>query len=109
MVIKSCYEYYRVIKKLLRILQGDQKVVMNITGRTITCYKYYRVIKKLVWILQGNQRVATNITGWSKIVMNITGWSKVVMNITGWSKICHEYYRVNKKLIWILQGDQKLL
>jgi hypothetical protein len=29
---KNWYGYYRVIKQLVRILQGDQKVGMNITG-----------------------------------------------------------------------------
>jgi hypothetical protein len=48
---------------LVRILQGDQKVGMNITGRPKGWYVYYGVIKQLVWILQGDQKVGMNITG----------------------------------------------
>jgi hypothetical protein len=48
---KSWYKYYRVIKKLVWILQGNQKVGMNITGWSKSWYVYYGVIKKLVWIL----------------------------------------------------------
>jgi translation initiation factor IF-1 len=83
---------------LLWILEGDQKVGMNITGWSKSCYEYYRATKKVVWILQGDHKVS----------VNITGWSKVGMNITGWSKSCNEYYRMIKKLVWILQGDQKV-
>jgi hypothetical protein len=74
-------------KKLVWILQGDQKVRMNIkgdhkvgmniTGRSKSWYVYYGVIKKLVWIV-------------------------------GRPKSWYEYYGAIKKLVWILQGDQKV-
>jgi hypothetical protein len=36
------------------------------------------------------------------------GNEKVCLNITGWPKSWYVYYRVIKKLVWILQGDQKV-
>jgi hypothetical protein len=72
---------------LVWILQGDQKVGMNITGRPQSWYKYYRVIENLVWILQGDQ--------------------KADMYIKGLSKSWYEYYMATKKLVWIIKGDQK--
>jgi hypothetical protein len=72
-------EHYRVIKKLVWILQVDQKVSINIRGWSKSWYEYYRVIKKLVWILHGDQKVG--------------------MNITGWSKSWYVYYGVIKKLV----------
>jgi hypothetical protein len=51
-------------QKLICILRGDQKVCMNITERPKSWYEYYGVIKKLVWILQGDQKVGRNVTGW---------------------------------------------
>jgi hypothetical protein len=86
-VIKSWYEYYRVIKKLPWILQCDQKVGMNITGRQKSRYEYYRATNKLVWILQGDQKVGMNILP--------------LQNPTGWSKTLYEYNRLIKKLICI--------
>jgi hypothetical protein len=56
------------------ILQGDQKVSMNITGRPKCWCKYYRVIKELVWILQGDQKLLWILQGEQKVAINITGW-----------------------------------
>jgi hypothetical protein len=43
-VTKSWYEYYRAIKKLVWILQGDQKVGMNITGRAKVVMNIFNVM-----------------------------------------------------------------
>jgi hypothetical protein len=105
---KSWYDSYRALKKLvwilqgdqkvgMKILQGDQKVGMNITGWSKSWYEYYSVIKKLICILRGVKKVGINITGRPKVGMNnrvikkliciLRGDQKVGMTITGWSKV----------------------
>jgi hypothetical protein len=76
------WNYYRVTKNLVWILQGDQKFGMNITVWSKSWYEYYRLIKKFVWILQGDQKVGMNIFFFCKFYFNIS--RSQFLNISYW-------------------------
>jgi hypothetical protein len=51
---KSWYEYYRVVKKLVWILQGDKKVGMNITWWSKSWYVYFQCYPVMKHVITGS-------------------------------------------------------